>query len=165
MAPGRSPAARLEGPVTHFSNICDPLGASGPSCFTIFPIFFAISAKFTQKNKPPSYLFFTNRCFCLYFMLQSTKNHWKSLKTLYFFNDFIDFTDFRFSGCWRQFRQFFRWFSRDLAIKMIVEALICFPLASLGSNWRQLSAFLGQSWTPQSLILDALPCLGNIFVA
>ena len=48
---------------------------------------------------------------------------------------------------------------------MIVEALICFPLASLGSNWGQLSAFLGQSWTPQSLILDALPCLGNIFVA
>ena len=103
--------------------------------------------------------------FCLNFMLQSTKNHWKSLKILCFSNDFADFKDFRFSACWRQFWQMFRWFSRDLALKMIVEALICFPLASLGSNWGQLSAFLGQSWTPQSLILDALPCLGNIFVA
>ena len=50
VAPARSTAGRLEAVVTHFSNICDPLGASGPSCFTMFPIFFAISAKSTQTN-------------------------------------------------------------------------------------------------------------------
>ena len=51
----------------------------------------------------------------------------------------------------------------DLALKIIVEALICFPLASLGSNWGQLSASLGNLGSPQSSIFDALPCLGNIF--
>ena len=49
VAPGRSVAASWEGLVTHFSNICKPLGASGPSCFTIFPIFSAILAKFQQN--------------------------------------------------------------------------------------------------------------------
>ena len=46
VASGRSVAARWDALVTHFCNICVPLGASGPSCFTIFPIFFAISASF-----------------------------------------------------------------------------------------------------------------------
>ena len=51
MAPSRSPAGRLEGLVPHFSNICDPLGASGPSCFTFSAIFFAIPAKFAPGQK------------------------------------------------------------------------------------------------------------------
>ena len=52
-----------------------------------------------------------------------------------------------------------------LALKVNAEAPICFRLASFGSNWGQLSASLGNLGSPQSSIFDALPCLGNIFVA
>ena len=59
--------------------------------------------------------------------------------------------------------QLFQWFSMDLALKMIAEALFCFPLASLGSIREQLSASLGNLGSPHSSIFDASPCLGNMF--
>ena len=125
--------------------------------------FFAISAKLKQNISLQATYYQKNACFWWFSMLQNTKKHWKPLKNLCFFNDFAYFTAFRFSACWHQFWPIFQWFSVDLALKIIVEALICFPLASLGSNWGQLSASLGNLGSPQSSIFDALPCLGNIF--
>ena len=91
---------------------------------------------------------------------KSIENH---RKNICLFDDFADFTAFRFSACWHQFWLIFQRFSMDLALKMIAEALICFSLASLGSIWEQLSASLGNPGSPQSSIFDASPCLGNIF--
>ena len=85
-------------------------------------------------------------CLFRFSMLVNTKNQWKSLKNHCFFNDFADFTYFIFSAYWHRFWAISQWFWMDLPLKMTVKGLICFPLASLGSIWEQVSASLGQSW-------------------
>ena len=140
-----------------------PFWRPGPPCLAMFPIFFVIYAKFPPKNSPKLLSIQKYRVFFDFPCSWTPKiieNHWK---TIVLFNDFADFTDFTFSACWHQFWAISQRFWMDLPLKMTVKGLICLPLASLGSIWGQLSASLGNLGSPQSWIVDALPCLGNIF--
>ena len=96
-------------------------------------------------------------------MLQNTKNHWKSMKNHCLLQWFWWCHIFHIFSLLAPVLKILLCFWMDLAFKMIMEAVICVPLASLGSIWGQLSASLGQSWDSSTAIFDALPCTGSIF--
>ena len=59
-----------------------PLGASGPPCLAIFPIFFGISSKFPQKNSPKLLSIQKYRVFFDFPCSWTPKiieNHWKTI--------------------------------------------------------------------------------------
>ena len=92
-------------------------------------------SKIYTKKQPPSYLLSKNTCFCLYFMLQSTKNHWKPLKIVQT----------------RMFFQWFCWFHRFQVFSLLASILADFSMMFKGfGSWNDCGGShllpLGLAW-------------------